>query len=334
VRSDAIQPAIDEIFEEHAAYYLLGYETTNGVPDGKFRKVEVKVKTPGARARTRSGYWAPRADAIVNPRNDVAPVTQELNFTGMFSPHGLSLRALAVPVGPAGAGRDVDVAVVLTVRLPPLRTRVEETLTLTRHVYDGEGEPGPPVQEDVRMTLEPVPGDEHRYDVVRSLTLAPGRYQLRLNAHSRALDRNGSVYADVEVPDLSRQPLGASGIVLGGAEEPDPATVERLRGWVPVAPTTSRDFTSNDRITAFMRVHQAGAAPVPVTVEAQVFDRFDKAVFSESGTLEPERFEAGRGAPYRIALPLEALQGGPYLLSLTARAGSRSVRRDMVFRVR
>ena len=28
-----------------------------------------------------------------------------------------------------------------------------------------------------------------------------------LNAHSRALDRNGSVYADFEVPDLSRQPL-------------------------------------------------------------------------------------------------------------------------------
>jgi VWFA-related protein len=334
VRTDAVQPSIDEIFEEHAAYYLIGYETTNGAPDGKFRKVDVKVLRPGASARTRSGYWAPRADALVNPRNDVAPAPLDLGQAGLFAPHGLPMRVTIVPLGRSSAtGTAVDVGVVLTLRLPPLRSRVEETLTLTRHVYDADGAPGPPFQEAVALTLEPGPGDESRYDLIRSLSLAPGRYQIRLNAHSRVLDRNGSVYADFEVPDLTRQALAASGIALGRPADDGQTRADVLQDWLPVVPITTRDFASGEAITAVARIHQ-GAAAAAVTVNAQLFDRFDAVVMSRTDRLESDAFDARRGAAYQLPLPLDALASGPYLLSLTMRAGSRSVRRDIVFRIR
>ena len=44
------------------SYYLLGYTSTNGKPDGKYRKIKVTVKRPGVQVRAREGYLARRAD--------------------------------------------------------------------------------------------------------------------------------------------------------------------------------------------------------------------------------------------------------------------------------
>ena len=43
------------------SYYLLGYTSTNGKPDGKYRKIRVTVKRPGVQVRAREGLpGAPR----------------------------------------------------------------------------------------------------------------------------------------------------------------------------------------------------------------------------------------------------------------------------------
>ena len=43
------------------AYYLLSYTTTQS-PDGRFHDVQVSIKKPGVRVRTRKGYWAANPD--------------------------------------------------------------------------------------------------------------------------------------------------------------------------------------------------------------------------------------------------------------------------------
>jgi len=47
-----------QIRDELANQYSLGYEPT-GSADGKWRRLEVRVRRPGATARTRAGYFAP-----------------------------------------------------------------------------------------------------------------------------------------------------------------------------------------------------------------------------------------------------------------------------------
>jgi Ca-activated chloride channel family protein len=53
-------PAFEQIAEELASQYSIGYYSTNKKHDGKFRKIEVKVKKPGLTARTKKGYYAPK----------------------------------------------------------------------------------------------------------------------------------------------------------------------------------------------------------------------------------------------------------------------------------
>jgi VWFA-related protein len=57
-----LAPAFEEIAKELASQYSIGYYSTNQKHDGKFRKIEVKVKRPGVVARTKKGYTA-RKDA-------------------------------------------------------------------------------------------------------------------------------------------------------------------------------------------------------------------------------------------------------------------------------
>ncbi|HEY7475878.1 MAG TPA: VWA domain-containing protein [Vicinamibacterales bacterium] len=337
VNTDAYEPDIDQIFEEAGSYYLLGYQTSNGRPDGKFRRVDVKVKRPGMTVRSRSGYYAPREGTLATPEQRATPGTSELGLAGMYSPAGLALRAVAAPIARSAAtGRNADVAVVLTVRLPPVRGAIPETLTLVRTLYDAEGRAGPPVQEKINLTLQSATGDELRYDVYQKLSLAPGRHTVRLNATSAALDRSGTVYADIEVPDFTRPVVTASSLVLGLRADPPAARTDVLASILPFAPTSARDFSPSDNVLAFLRIFQGGTAPIaPVAVTTRILDIEDKPLFELAGTLAPEVFDATRAAPFEIPLPLGRLSRGPHLLSITvATPGSSPVRRDLVFRVR
>jgi Ca-activated chloride channel homolog len=56
-----LRPAFEQIARELASQYSIGYYSTNQKKDGKFRKVEVKVKKPGHVARTKKGYYVKKA---------------------------------------------------------------------------------------------------------------------------------------------------------------------------------------------------------------------------------------------------------------------------------
>jgi Ca-activated chloride channel family protein len=55
-------PAFEEIARELASQYSIGYYSTNSARDGKFRRVEVKVKKPGLVARTKKGYYGAKPE--------------------------------------------------------------------------------------------------------------------------------------------------------------------------------------------------------------------------------------------------------------------------------
>jgi VWFA-related protein len=53
-----ISRALGLVARDTSTYYVMGYEPTNSVMDGKVRRIEVKAKADGLRVRARKGYLA------------------------------------------------------------------------------------------------------------------------------------------------------------------------------------------------------------------------------------------------------------------------------------
>jgi Ca-activated chloride channel family protein len=52
--------AFTDLAEQLRTQYVLGFYSTNEKRDGSFRKLSVRIKKPGYRARARTGYYAPK----------------------------------------------------------------------------------------------------------------------------------------------------------------------------------------------------------------------------------------------------------------------------------
>jgi VWFA-related protein len=332
VNTNDLSYEIDRLLVQASSYYLVGYQTSNGQPDGKFRRIEVKVNKPNLTVRTRSGFYAP--DESGKRDGETAPPPSELGLAGMSSAAALALRVQAVPVGPAADGKSVDVGVILGVRTPGTRISGADTLTLIRTIYDEKGSPGPPTQEKLEIALPPATTEQLRYEVFQKFSLLPGRYELRLNATSSSLDASGTVYADLEVPDFARRNVALSSIVLGTPRSSGQTDV--LSALFPVVPTTLRDFGPGEAVTAFVRASQGGAgAPGTLKTSVQLINVSDQKVWEQAGEMDASVFGTGRSAPFQIAVPTEKLTRGSYLLSISAeRADGAKTRSDLVFRIR
>jgi hypothetical protein len=173
-----------------------------------------------------------------------------------------------------------------------------------------------------------------RYDLLTRIDVKPGEYELRLSAHSAVLDKFGSVYAHVDVPDFVKAPLSLSGVVIDATPGVPAAPIEALKDVVAVVPTSEREFVRVDRVNAFVRVYQGGkAALAPVTVMIRILDAQGATVIEQSDTLDAHAFKAGRAADEKFALPLARLAPGEYLLTMEATLGKSTARRDVRFRV-
>jgi hypothetical protein len=351
VASDDIDGQISDIFEEYSSYYLLGYETTNGDPDGKFRRLDVEVRRDDVEVRARIGRWAPDKNSIVDangPRSAGcfidcwAPPTRagEVELTGLRPYQPLRVRAVVYPIARAASqaastSNTVDVAAVVTIRMPAVIRSAEEQLTLTRTTYDADERGSAPVQEVFTRRLEPTAGDETQYDIQSRFSLPPGRHEVRFSATSRIADTSGSVVVEIDVPDLSRTAASASAVVLGSL--PETNREDPLAPLLPIVPITSREFTSSDRVTAFLRLFAGSSdltAPVAISTRLLKADGTD-AIEIPPASLTADAFRSNRAADYSLNLPLAQLRAGLHLLSITATFDqSRVVRRDLVFRVR
>ena len=68
LNNNDLDEGIRRIADDLTSYYLLGYSSTNTTLDGKFRRLEVKVRAPGVAVRARRGYRAPTAEEVAAAR--------------------------------------------------------------------------------------------------------------------------------------------------------------------------------------------------------------------------------------------------------------------------
>ena len=71
--TNALERAARRMGEDLRSYYLLGYVPTNSALDGKYRRIDVRVKRPDVTVQARAGYLALPLRRMLSP-HDVAPL--------------------------------------------------------------------------------------------------------------------------------------------------------------------------------------------------------------------------------------------------------------------
>ena len=372
MNTNEFETGIKEVFEENASYYLIAFEPTNSAADGKLRRLDVKVNRPDVEVRTRSSYYAPEPPKPEKKTDKAAsPETQALAkaMGGILPMAGMPMRASVAAFAVPGQ-RLSTVAIVLGITQPipasAASGRVTETTELLTSAFTPEGDPKGTQRHTARVVLRAGSSGDASYEALARIDLPPGRYTLRLAAHNSTSNRDGSVFADVIVPDYSNVPFSASPVVLGATPGRVSAPRDLLSSLLPFTPTAEREFARADKLKAFLRLYQSGQKSVDrAQISMRVRDSQDQTRATETRIINVDQFKglerpvaptptpripgmpretpqavdqfanyALRTADVSYDIPIATLAPGAHLLTIEATVGATTIRRDVRFSVR
>ena len=328
--------AVGGIFRENSAYYLLGYRSTRGPDDRKVRQVDVRVNRREVTAQTRNAYYDPRARPAAITPDPALRLTNALS--GILPTPELALRASVAPFAVPGR-KTAGLAIVLGIRQPipsgDIGARVTETVELLTGAFSPVGEDRGNFRQTAQIRMRVGAADAAEFDLLSRIELPPGRYQLRLAAHSTAIDKSGSIYYDVEVPDFAGAHLQMSGLVLAATPGRLAAPDDAVTDLTPIVPTSRREFAVTDAVRGFVQVYAGSRPPsVPIAVTVRLTDDGDRIVYRTSEPFSRDRFDAARLARHLFDVPIDRLTPGRYLLTVEAALAGRTVRRDALLTIK
>jgi hypothetical protein len=336
-----VEGGINRIFDENTSYYLLGFSPPATHRPGSLHRLEVKVSRPGMTVRTRSGYEVPEpaptapAASASSDAKSAPPSATTLAISGPVPRGTLPMRVALAPFkSPPGSASAAIVIVTLGLE-HKVDGASEQSFDVELRAFTTEGASRAGERRSGTLTLRPPPSGEAAADLLSTLTLPPGRYELRIGATLSPAAIEGSIFADVEVPDFAKEPLSLSGVLMETTPGGNAGPLEALKDVATVVPTTRREFMLADkRVRAFLRVYQGGSnALAPVTLRVSVRNQAQELVYNYPHRLGPARFAGDREEDFVFDLPMNALRPGPYLLTFEAIAGTARALRQVRFAI-
>ena len=255
--SNDFAPAFAQVQRDTSAYYAVGFHSTNPVRDGKYRKLTIKVNRPGVKLEYRPGYYAPADfrhsgredrereldDQLTSdlPATDVAVYLDALYFrldeNRFFVPVSLIIPGSQIPFVKGG---DKDKA----------------TLDIIGEVIDDVKRPIGSARETVKLNLDPsLQARQRNIQYTTSFNLPPGKYHLKFVVRENQTGRMGSFEADINLPEMKKQPLKMSSIVLASMRQPARKTSPLVRGGQEYVPNISHVFRRDQHLYLLYEVY-------------------------------------------------------------------------------
>jgi VWFA-related protein len=223
-----ISAGVGKVLEDQQGYYLIGYRPEGETFDRRFHRLTAKVKNrPDLSVRMRRGFYGVPDEAA----RPAARTPQQQLLAALMSPFAagdVRLRMSAFFTSAPEVGPVVSAVTHLDVRdlhFTQLADGQHEARMQVISVAFGDG--GQVVDQyyadqTMRVTKE-VFERAMRSGLVYTFNVPvkkPGAYQMRMAVRDSASGRTGSASQFVEVPDLKKNRLALSGVVVSGTLEP------------------------------------------------------------------------------------------------------------------
>jgi VWFA-related protein len=316
VNTNDVDKGMRRIVDDLTSYYLLGYYSSNGKLDGKYRKISVKVNRPGVDVRARHGYRAATEEEI--ERSRVASATREA-----ATPPS-AVQAALNALGTARPGI-------------PLRTSVSYAATT-----DGEGHPGAHLwalaELDASVARQ---GEWLGGGTVEVAVLAPDRTTLASKSEPLAPGERavavdlgevtpppGEVLVRTRVSPAQDRGLPYNDTIHLGALAPPGRPLVLRRGpttGIKFVPTADLQFHRTERVRLDL--------PVAVPVTSATAEVLDRAGASMPIPVRATTRTEGATSWVSAELSLAPLAAGDYLIRLKATTNGTSEEVVTGFRV-
>ena len=215
--SNSFGQVFDKVVSDTSAYYVLGFSSTNTARDGRFRRIKVRLKRPDLKLEYRSGYYAPR-DFAHSTKDDKEQQLQDqmlsdLSATDLAAYVSTAYFRLAdnryyVPLSVVVPGYQVPLA-----KTTPKDKATIDVLGLVR---DEQKRPVGRIRDTVK--LSPETADDLKRKTVQyetGLEMPAGKYHVKVIVRENTDGTVGSYETDFVVPDLKRDAIKMSSVVLG-----------------------------------------------------------------------------------------------------------------------
>ena len=338
--------------EANSRYYVLGYYPPTHPRDGRFHKIEVRVKRPGLRVagahadtRRRAAGPPKSGSATKKPGARAKPgartPTRPRPSCATCSPTRCSRAGSNFTVQAApfkNTQKEASVALAIEIdgdRLPYAppdeKGMVANKIELSFFGVNDLGKALAGTRSVLDLTLRPETRERVKANGVRvnpRINLPPGRYQLRIGAREAVGGLTGSVFYDLEVPDFRKEKLMMGGLLLTAAV--GSADAEHSARSRCVAEAAARRGDEPARVPAQrhlallhgdLRQLRLATGTALSTSRCGCFPRTGKEVFAsrdelDNGGAPPEKPWEIYG--YTKQIPLKDIPPGRYLLRVEA----------------
>jgi VWFA-related protein len=293
-----------QVQKDTSAYYVLGFTSNNPLKDGRFRRLKVVVGRPDLKLEFRSGYYAGRDFQHLNradreqqledelsadlPETDVPLYAGAAYFRKDESHYALAV-SLVIPGSqiPFVQAKDRDNATIDVIgevrtagkfRVGQLRDTVKLAIDSTQQVR----------RKNVQYNT--------------SFILAPGSYHLKFVVRENQTGRMGTFETDVQIPDLRKNPLKMSSVVLSSLRVPATGKKGAFQPLVQdqseLVPNVTHVFSQDQHLYLHYEVYDPARGKVAVPPPA----------LAASGQLAASAAKPARDS-IRILSSIEFLQG-------------------------
>lgn len=223
INNNDLSKGIERMLDDQS-FYLIGYQPDAETFDPakrRFNKISVKVKRPGARVRYRSGFFGVSDDQIKPPTNLTAAQQIQTALTSPFAVNDIALRLNTLF---ANTEQGTFVRSLLHVNAKDLKFTDEAdgnkkaSFDVLAVSFGDNGTVADQISKNYILTVR----DEMYRKIIRDGFVyyftfpvkKAGAYQYRVAIRDTETQKVGSANQFIEVPNLKKNRLTASGIVL------------------------------------------------------------------------------------------------------------------------
>jgi VWFA-related protein len=326
-----------KVLADAGGYYLLGFYSANPKPDGRWRRVKVRVDATGLRVRHREGYYAPKDYGIFTTEDRERQLEEamraetprvELPVALETAHFRLGQDEIFVPIAAKLASSALQWA--------EKRGRHEAEFDFAAEVREEKsGRVAGALRDTVKVKL----GAERFQQIGQralvyqgGMILGPGSYRLKFLARENETGRIGTFEQELLLPAPQPERLELSSVLLSsqletvrkpsevGKEVEKKALAKDARlkasplemGGEQIIPSVTRVFTTQQKLYVFFQAYLPPKSDDTKLRAGLIFFRNGERV-SATPMVEPAEVEAKtRAAAFRISVPLEQLPPGRY----------------------